>query len=103
MKEVLMYNLKEYKERLEGLQYEKKELTKEVNDYVKLEKMAKEIENHGGVIELPNIDEKKLSLRECELNIKICKSIIRRYESVCDFYFGEKETTQEMEQEEIQE
>ena len=103
MKEVLMYNLKEYKERLEGLQYEKKELTKEVNDYVKLEKMAKEIENHGGVIELPNIDEKKLALRECELYIKICKSIIRRYESVCDFYFGEKENTQEMEQEEIQE
>ena len=101
MKEVLMYNLKEYKERLEGLQYEKKELTKEVNEFTKLEKMAKEIENHGGVIELPNIDEKKLALRECELNIKICKSIIRRYESVCDFYFGEKENTQEMEQEEI--
>lgn len=103
MKEVLMYNLKEYKERLEGLQYEKKELTKEVNDYTKLEKMVDEIEKHGGVIELPDIDEKKLALRECELNIKICKSIIRRYESVCDFYFSEKENTQAAEQEEIQE
>lgn len=89
MKNLLMENLKNYQEKMELYQAEKKELSKDVTEFAKLEKMAKELEKHGGVIELPNIDEKKKELAKCEVNIKVCKSIIRRYESVYGFYFGE--------------
>lgn len=86
MKELLMENLKLYGEMLTLKQLEKKELLKEVSNFKKLEKMALELEKCGGVIELPNIDEKKLKVKEIELDIKMCKSIIRRYENVIQMY-----------------
>lgn len=86
MKELLMENLKIYGEMLNLKQLEKKELLKEVSNFKKLEKMALELKKCGGVIELPNIDEKKLRVKEIELDIKMCKSIIRRYENVIQMY-----------------
>lgn len=86
MKELLMENLKNYGEMLNLKQLEKKELLKEISNFKKLEKMAFELEKCGGVIELPNIDEKKLRVKEIELDIKMCKSIIRRYENVIQMY-----------------
>ena len=86
MKELLMENLKNYGEMLNLKQLEKKELLKEISNFKKLEKMVLELEKCGGVIELPNIDEKKLKVKEIELDIKMCKSIIRRYENVIQMY-----------------
>lgn len=100
MKETLLLNLKNYKESLELFLAERKDLIKELNDFSKLVKMGEEIKKHGGVIELPNIEEKKLLLEGIEINIKVCKSIIRRYESVYSMYYGEKDTQVEEVEEE---
>lgn len=86
MKELLIQNLKTYVEMLELKTLEKKELLKDINSFKKLEKMSLEFEKVGGVVELPNIEEKKLRLKDVELDIKMCKSIMRRYENVLQMY-----------------
>lgn len=80
MREIMQETLKGYKEHLELLKMELSEKKEEVK---RVEKAKKLVEKMGtDLIEVKDVEIDRKAIEEVEKNIKLCKSIIRRYETL---------------------
>lgn len=86
IKDLMMDNVKTYEELMETLKAEKQCILKDVK---KVEKAKKTIEKLGVEVqglEFGGVEDKTQELERIERDIKMCKSIIRRYHSVLEMY-----------------
>lgn len=80
MREIMLETLRGYKEHLELLKMELSEKKEEVK---RVEKAKKLVEKMGtDLIEVKDVEIDTKGIEDIEKNIKLCKSIIRRYETL---------------------
>lgn len=80
MREIMLETLQGYKEHLEVLKLELLEKKEEIK---KVEKAKKLIEKVGSdLIEIKDVQVDTEGIERIEKDIKLCKSIIRRYETL---------------------
>lgn len=80
MKEIMLETLQGYKEHLEILKLELLEKKEEIK---KVEKAKKLVEKVGSdLIEIKDVEVDTEGIERIEKDIKLCKSIIRRYETL---------------------
>lgn len=80
MREIMQETLRGYKEHLELLKMELSEKKEEVK---RVEKAKKLVEKMGtDLIEVKDVEIDTKGIEDIEKNIKLCKSIIRRYETL---------------------
>ena len=80
MREIMLETLQGYKEHLEVLKLELLEKKEEIK---KVEKAKKLVEKVGSdIIEIKDVQVDTEGIERIEKDIKLCKSIIRRYETL---------------------
>ena len=80
MREIMLETLQGYKEHLEILKLELLEKKEEIK---KVEKAKKLVEKVGSdIIEIKDVQVDTEGIERIEKDIKLCKSIIRRYETL---------------------
>ena len=85
LKDMIVKNIKDYEETLELLKQEKSELVGDVKKVERLKKLVEKAKVDGVTLDIPNTDNSD-RLGEVEKDIKIVKSILRRYDTICGMY-----------------
>lgn len=83
---VIFEDIIKYSEKLEEYKKEKSEIIGDVKKVEKLKKLVAKADIEGVEISIPIAEDKSIQLQEIEDNITICKSIIRRLQTVCKMY-----------------
>lgn len=86
LKDMIMRNIKEYEEKLELLKMEKSEVIGDVKKVERLKKLVEKASIDGVTLDVPQDEDKSGRLEEVEKEIKIVKSILRRYDTICEMY-----------------
>ena len=90
MKELLVKtiteNIREYEELLELYKAEKQEIVGDVKKVERLKKLVAKAEIDGVTLDVPLGEDKSERLGEIEESIKCVKSVLRRFDTICEMY-----------------